>query len=168
MVRKRGLSLEALPAVRLEAPLAVPPLIYSFSISSSGRPVTCIIFCIESPNCFNILAVSIDFCFKPSEKPLYLASISKVDINLYSCLACSFCFTVCIISSILLVNSLFVLPVLRYSKNSFNSLFSVFLNASAFIITSKRGRDNPPFPYGLFKSGRWFYLETPLVVPLPL
>ncbi|AAS12496.1 hypothetical protein TDE_1982 [Treponema denticola ATCC 35405] len=157
-----------MPAVRLEASLAVLPLIYSFSISSSGRPVTCIIFCIESPNYFNIVAVSIDFCFKPSEKPLYLASISKVDINLYSCLACSFCFTVCIISSILLVNSLFVLPVLRYSKNSFNSLFSVFLNASAFIITSKRGRGTPPFPYGLFKSGRWFYLETPLVVPLPL
>ena len=79
--------------------------------------------------------ISLAVCFKPSEKPLYLASISKVDINLYSCLACSFSFIVCITSSILLVNSLFAFPVLRYSKNSFNSLSLVSLKASAFIIT---------------------------------
>ncbi len=103
-----------------------PPLIYGFSISSSGSPVTCIIFCIESPNCFKIFAVSL--------LALSLISISKVDVNLYSCLACSLFFTVYIISSILLVNSLFALPVLRYSKKSFKSLPLVSLKASAFII----------------------------------
>ena len=58
---KKCLSLEASPAVRLEASPAVLPLIYSFSISSSGRPVIFLIKDISSFSIFISLAVSLLF-----------------------------------------------------------------------------------------------------------
>ena len=70
---KKCLSLEASLAVRLEALLSVHPLIYSSSISDSGRPVILIIKLLSHFSIFISLAVSL--------LTLSLISISKVDIR---------------------------------------------------------------------------------------
>ena len=56
-----AVRLEAMLAVRLEATPAVLPLIYSFSISSSGRPVILIIKLLSHFSIFISLAVSLLF-----------------------------------------------------------------------------------------------------------